>query len=879
MVPATPAPPIDELWQLANFTPNPNQCAAILHTDGPLYLPAGPGSGKTRVLLWRTVNLIVYHGVRPRDIFLSTFTEKAAFQLREGLRSLLSIVTNLTDVNYDLGEMYIGTIHSLCQRLIADRSLRADRKSRPRPPALLDELGQYFDLVDKHNWAALLESASLNPETDNATLNAIFGVSSTSKHRAASNCIAFFNRLAEENINPSTAAIALGSPAKRNQLLNCEVSPEQVETLLMLAMSYNLRLKESRLTTFSLVQQEAYRHTEELVPGCFSHIIIDEYQDTNPIQEMLLFKLAAATTNLCVVGDDDQALYRFRGATVENFVRFPATCTRLLGVAPTIIPLDTNYRSRSPIVDFYKDFIGRCNWYGQNGDGPFRVLDKNIQAFRSDLLPAVVSSQPCKPVDAFAEIAQLVKTLIDTEKVTDPNQIAFLFPGLKYNGKMTDQVQRMKVALEALGLQVYAPRAGRFLEVDESVDFFGILLHIFGSPDRNLEIAGGGYAEYHDWLGAIKTTARTLIDADPQLKRYVETRRSEITQIIADGRALRTVAEARGWQLTDPYDIARMKRALLDARGLSDHTKRGLNSTYFESQVHKRAEEGNPFLLRQVLNRVTASDWSLLDILYQLMGFDHFRAMFDLAESGADEGPICNLSLISNYLGRFVDTYSPIFTSSSLEENRFSNRFFGGYLYALYRLGESEYENADDPFPRGRIPFLTVHQAKGLEFPVVVLANPRKEDRGAGLVEKMVRPFLEREAGEPLDRIAEFDIMRMFYVALSRPQNLLIFGNLHGQGQRMHPHISAMLDPCTTRIRSFDPATVPPARPNDDALPNTYSYTGDFLAYQRCPRQYMIFRKYGFTPSGSQTMMFGSLVHRTLDDLHNFLISQRTQPA
>lgn len=70
------------------FVPNPNQEAAILHVDGPLYLTAGPGSGKTRVLLWRTLNLIVFHDVKPEELFLSTFTEKAAKQLQDGLRSL-----------------------------------------------------------------------------------------------------------------------------------------------------------------------------------------------------------------------------------------------------------------------------------------------------------------------------------------------------------------------------------------------------------------------------------------------------------------------------------------------------------------------------------------------------------------------------------------------------------------------------------------------------------------------------------------------------------------------------------------------------------------------------------------------------------------------
>jgi DNA helicase-2/ATP-dependent DNA helicase PcrA len=93
---------IERLWKETGFRPNDNQREAILHSSGPLFLTAGPGSGKTRVLLWRTVNLIVFHGVAPEKIFLSTFTEKAALQLKEGLRSLLGMASNYTNQPYDI---------------------------------------------------------------------------------------------------------------------------------------------------------------------------------------------------------------------------------------------------------------------------------------------------------------------------------------------------------------------------------------------------------------------------------------------------------------------------------------------------------------------------------------------------------------------------------------------------------------------------------------------------------------------------------------------------------------------------------------------------------------------------------------------------------
>jgi DNA helicase-2/ATP-dependent DNA helicase PcrA len=131
---------LEQLWDAKGFSPNEAQQKAIRHIQGPLYLPAGPGSGKTRVLLWRTLNLIVFHGVAPDAIYLSTFTEKAALQLKEGLRDLLGMASTFTGQPYDITQMYVGTVHSLCQRLLIDRRFYPNRE-RGKAPSLVDELG------------------------------------------------------------------------------------------------------------------------------------------------------------------------------------------------------------------------------------------------------------------------------------------------------------------------------------------------------------------------------------------------------------------------------------------------------------------------------------------------------------------------------------------------------------------------------------------------------------------------------------------------------------------------------------------------------------------------------------------------------------------
>lgn len=194
------------------------------------------------------------------------------------------------------------------------------------------------------------------------------------------------------------------------------------------------------------------------------------------------------------------------------------------------------------------------------------------------------------------------------------------------------------------------------------------------------------------------------------------------------------------------------------------------------------------------------------------------------------------------------------------------------FLYILYRRHEFEYEDDEDPFPKGRIPFITIHQAKGLEFPVVVLANPRKDEKELQ-IEKMIKEILSK-GGEPLNKMPQFDTMRMFYVAITRAKNLLIIPKFRGQGQKMNaPFVDLVKE--GVRIPEFKISNLPVSAPDDNEITQSYSYTADFLLYNNCPRQYMIFRRYDFEPSRTQTMFFGSLVHQTLDDLHQILIKRR----
>ena len=137
-----------------------------------------------------------------------------------------------------------------------------------------------------------------------------------------------------------------------------------------------------------------------------------------------------------------------------------------------------------------------------------------------------------------------------------------------------------------------------------------------------------------------------------------------------------------------------------------------------------------------------------------------------------------------------------------------------------------------------------------------------------------------KKEGEPLDKISHFDKMRMFYVGLSRAKQMTILPYFdRGKTNTSEEFLSIFENGNVPLLSSIDLKTLPKGEVEQDDLGKNYSYTADYLSYKQCPRKYMIFKKYGFIPSRSQTMFFGSLVHQTIEDLHHLLISNKKKGA
>jgi len=290
--------PMDYLEDL-----NPPQREAVLHGEGPLLILAGAGSGKTRAITHRIAHLIRERGVRPGNILAVTFTNKAANEMRERVERLLQM---------SLSGLWISTFHSSSVRILRQ---------------FIDRLGykKQFVIYDETDRSSLIKTCmkDLGIDAERYQPRAITTRISSLKN----------NLTDSEQFGAKSAGFGFDEATARvydlyQQRLQ-EAGGLDFDDLLMLTV----RLLERH--------QDVLAHYQEL----FHHILIDEYQDTNHAQYRLVRLLTGQRHNLCVVGDDDQSIYKFRGADISNILNFERDYPET-----KIIKLEQNYRSTENIL-------------------------------------------------------------------------------------------------------------------------------------------------------------------------------------------------------------------------------------------------------------------------------------------------------------------------------------------------------------------------------------------------------------------------------------------------------------------------------------------------------------------------------------------------
>ena len=323
-------------------TLNPKQKEAVLHTDGPLLILAGAGSGKTRVLTHRIAYLIDECGVNPWNIMAITFTNKAAGEMRERVDNL---------VGFGAESIWVSTFHSSCVRILRRH---------------IENLGYTtsFSIYDSDDQKTLMRQVFKTLDIDTKQF----------KERSV---LAAISSAKDKLITPEEFLLNAGGDFREKK--TGEIYKE-----------YQKQLKKNNALDFDdliVKTVELFQNNPQILDYYqerFRYIMVDEYQDTNMAQFKLVSLLASKYRNLCVVGDDDQSIYRFRGADIQNILSFENTFPGTM-----VIKLEQNYRSTQNILDAANEVI-RHNFgrkdktlWTANGEGD-KILFKQFDTAKDE---------------------------------------------------------------------------------------------------------------------------------------------------------------------------------------------------------------------------------------------------------------------------------------------------------------------------------------------------------------------------------------------------------------------------------------------------------------------------------------------------------------
>ena len=565
-------------------TLNDPQRQAVVHTQGPLLILAGAGSGKTRVLTHRIAYLIEEEAVNPWNIMAITFTNKAAGEMRERVDA---------QVGYGAESIWVATFHSTCVRILR---------------RYIDRLhyDNHFTIYDTDDQKQLMKAVCKKLDIDTKQM----------KERTLLNMI---SSCKNELITPMEYEMSTMGDFKKKKM--AQVYRE-----------YQAQLKSNNAVDFDdliMLTVELFKNHPDVLQSYqdrFQYIMVDEYQDTNTAQFELIRLLASGHHNLCVVGDDDQSIYKFRGANIRNILDFEQVYPEA-----RVIKLEQNYRSTQNILTAANQVIknnkgrkAKALWTDKGDGNPIHLLDFQNAYEEAEFIVADILKKRKKAIADYRDCAILYRTNAQARLLEE----RFVIEGVPYH--------------VVGGVNFYARR------------------------------------EIKDLLCYLKTIENGQDDL--AVKR--------ILNVPKRGIGATSVAKVQSY--ADEKGIS-FFQALCQAKDIPS--------------LGKAAEKMSAFTNLILVLRSKLSDYALSDLFEELLEETDYIEQMDVKDNDELKERKSNIEELKSKIVQYEETHDTVDLGEFLEE--------------VALVADIDSVNDDD----NRVLLMTLHSAKGLEFPNVYLAG------------------------------------------------------------------------------------------------------------------------------------------------------------
>ena len=715
----------------------PNQQLAIDTIDKNLQIIACAGSGKTQVISMRVVN-ILKSGVSPSKIIAFTYTEKAAAELNVRISKLVK--EELGEVQ-GISEMYIGTIHSWCLKVLQD-------------------------LIYQYQKFSILDSIKLKLFVDR-----------------------YFNTVGMKDMNmarfkDTDRFISAMSIIRESEISEGYQIPGEVTSALE---KYTLCLTDHCYFDFTMIMTEALKHLKgdddfrsKLLEN-IGYLIVDEYQDVNPIQEAIVHEIYKLGANICTVGDDDQTLYQWRGSDINLIQKFRDRYDNV-----EYITLEDNFRSTNGVVD-----VALKSITNNEERLPKGMVASGHQSYeRGDIL----YNQYETTEEEYDFIASTINELRGTsfqDKVDkesrgiDFSDFAILLRSWK---KATEIIE----ALERHGIPFVVKGVNELFQTDEVIAARGIYQYLNRQIDENTLLEC--WCAIHDNVSEanVQNAIEYLKTKYPENNRYYER-----------------------FNLQDIY------HNFLDISGINEDAMK--EEGCCNSSGYKNEEV----------------------IFYNLGMFSQIINDFETIYFKSD-GPY-KLSTFMNFLKYSAEGYYP-----------------EGWLNNAYKTPNA-------------VQIMTIHQSKGLEFPVVFIPGlnknylPIKAPGGRSVWHEI---NIEMIKGGKRYKGGIEDERRLMYVAITRSQKFLFVSRAPEESNRLYQKESAFGTELrqsdylfSSKDRSYEDRAHQEPRPLDEisSIALNFSLLKDFF---ECPWRFKFYSFYGFTNPLGARIGYGNTIHNALMEIH-----------